>query len=677
MKNKVLVLGVDGLDPRLTKKFMDKGVMPNFEKFKKMGSAREDMVMLGAMPTITPPMWTTLATGAYVGTHGITDFWNPHPTKLDTLVYSFDSRNCKAEPLWNVFAENGQKTLVWHWPGSSWPPTSDSPNLHVVDGTQPSNINVAVGTVEWGQWIVASAAAHDAKVFETKDDGSGVGCVLTDIDVADENAGKSAGAKALDQSLNAKVLVNMVMNEHEGECAGAAKPALYDALTTVPLSDAKGWPEAPEGAKEFMIPVSGGMGRRPVLVIPNEDGKFTKVAIYKSKKEAEPLVVLDEVGVVVNDIYDVTSKNGKIYDVVRQAILVRIEEDGSEVEVWYGNAMEPNNDTLFHPHSLLQQCREKVGEFRSVALVSGTSPRAGKSIATPLWAAYTEWQAECINALIKENDYDVVFSHVHNVDSGGHNFWEAAKQRPWIAPYDENGLHEVMEDYYIDTDKYLGRFMHLLDEGWDIILTSDHGLLCAAEDEPAVPVGDPFGINIKVMQELGYTVMKKDENGNDLREIDWSKTTAVAQRGIYIYLNLKGRNPEGIVDPADQYELERKIIDDLYNYRWNGKRIVSLAVRKKEAVHFGITGENVGDIVYFNEEGFNRVHGDSISTFQGYADTSVSPIFMAAGPNIKKDYTTDRVIREVDVAPTVAVLGGVRMPAQCEGAPVYQIIEED
>ena len=677
MKNKELVLGVDGLDPRLTKKFMDKGVMPNFEKFKKMGSAREDMVMLGAMPTITPPMWTTLATGAYVGTHGITDFWNPHPTKLDTLVYSFDSRNCKAEPLWNVFAENGQKTLVWHWPGSSWPPTSDSPNLHVVDGTQPSNINVAVGTVEWGQWIVASAAAHDAKVFETKDDGSGVGCVLTDIDVADENAGKSAGAKALDQSLNAKVLVNMVMNEHEGECAGAAKPALYDALTTVPLSDAKGWPEAPEGAKEFMIPVSGGMGRRPVLVIPNEDGKFTKVAIYKSKKEAEPLVVLDEVGVVVNDIYDVTSKNGKIYDVVRQAILVRIEEDGSEVEVWYGNAMEPNNDTLFHPHSLLQQCREKVGEFRSVALVSGTSPRAGKSIATPLWAAYTEWQAECINALIKENDYDVVFSHVHNVDSGGHNFWEAAKQRPWIAPYDENGLHEVMEDYYIDTDKYLGRFMHLLDEGWDIILTSDHGLLCAAEDEPAVPVGDPFGINIKVMQELGYTVMKKDENGNDLREIDWSKTTAVAQRGIYIYLNLKGRNPEGIVDPADQYELERKIIDDLYNYRWNGKRIVSLAVRKKEAVHFGITGENVGDIVYFNEEGFNRVHGDSISTFQGYADTSVSPIFMAAGPNIKKDYTTDRVIREVDVAPTVAVLGGVRMPAQCEGAPVYQIIEED
>ena len=41
---------------------------------------------------------------------------------------------------------------------------------------------------------------------------------------------------------------------------------------------------------------------------------------------------------------------------------------------------------------------------------------------------------------------------------------------------------------------------------------------------------------------------------------------------------------------------------------------------------------------------------------------------------MKKGYT-DRVIREADIAPTIAQLLGVRMPAQCEGAPVYQIIE--
>ena len=65
-----------------------------------------------------------------------------------------------------------------------------------------------------------------------------------------------------------------------------------------------------------------------------------------------------------------------------------------------------------------------------------------------------------------------------------------------------------------------------------------------------------------------------------------------------------------------------------------------------------------------------------IATTYGCHDTSVSPIFIAAGKGLKKGFTTDRIIRQVDVAPTIAVLGGVRMPAQCEGAPVYQIFEQ-
>ena len=48
---------------------------------------------------------------------------------------------------------------------------------------------------------------------------------------------------------------------------------------------------------------------------------------------------------------------------------------------------------------------------------------------------------------------------------------------------------------------------------------------------------------------------------------------------------------------------------------------------------------------------------------------------LPAGAGIKEGYVTNRVVREVDIAPTVAALAGVRMPAQCEGAPVYQIIE--
>ena len=65
MTKKIMVLGVDGMDARITKHLMDEGKMPNVKKFVDRGSCREDLHLLGAIPTITPPCWTTLATGAY------------------------------------------------------------------------------------------------------------------------------------------------------------------------------------------------------------------------------------------------------------------------------------------------------------------------------------------------------------------------------------------------------------------------------------------------------------------------------------------------------------------------------------------------------------------------------------------------------------------------------------
>lgn len=91
----------------------------------------------------------------------------------------------------------------------------------------------------------------------------------------------------------------------------------------------------------------------------------------------------------------------------------------------------------------------------------------------------------------------------------------------------------------------------------------------------------------------------------------------------------------------------------------------------------GTHGPECGDIFFSIEEKYNRLHGDSLSTSEGYFDTSVSPIFVAAGSGIKNGFTTERIIRQVDVAPSVSVLLGLRYPAQCEGAPIYQIFSED
>lgn len=57
--SKVLVLGIDGMDPKMTRRMVDEGKLPHIKQFIERGSARQDLVMLGAQPTITPPMWTT------------------------------------------------------------------------------------------------------------------------------------------------------------------------------------------------------------------------------------------------------------------------------------------------------------------------------------------------------------------------------------------------------------------------------------------------------------------------------------------------------------------------------------------------------------------------------------------------------------------------------------------
>ena len=118
---------------------------------------------------------------------------------------------------------------------------------------------------------------------------------------------------------------------------------------------------------------------------------------------------------------------------------------------------------------------------------------------------------------------------------------------------------------------------------------------------------------------------------------------------------------------------------DLYSYKspQTGKRVIACALRKKDAVLLGVGGPGAGDICFWTAEGYNNAHTDSLSTTYGELSTSVSPIFIAAGKGIKKGHYITRYVREVDVAPTAAILGGVRIPRDCEGAPVYQIFERE
>lgn len=676
--DKVMILGVDGFEPKTAKRLMDAGRMPALHEFVKRGSAREDLVLLGAVPTVTPPLWTTLATGAYPATHGITCFFAQDHERLDTMLYNLDSRKSKAEPLWNVFAEEaGMKTLVWHWPGSSWPPTSQNENLAVVDGVQPAYINGGAKGLDIVKIIAGSNKVETSEFLaNTSHVSAGQGCII-------DNAEDMAEKEQEDNGLAAKLLGgaseirHLIITEADDEVHSLGN-MICDTIKAA-IKPAHGWnAEIPANAKEFTFFVSGGYERRLGLILANDEGKYDRVAFYKNKKDVEPYVVVAN-GEIKFDVLDTVKDNATQKDVPcrRHYQVLMLDDDGNRFNIYLGKATQVNNDAFFHPKSLYAELKANFGEVPAVASVNGVSETLVAKTMIPSWENYCQWQADCLTYLMHENKYQAIFSHLHNVDGMGHYLWHyACNQEEWANP-NEKTYQKFQEEIYEQTDRYLARFLPLLDEGWSIIITSDHGLI--TQEYLGVILGEPGGCNIPVMRDLGYTVMKKDENGQDLPEIDWSKTTAVATRGDHIYINLKGRNPQGIVDPADKEELERKIIDDLYNYRdpKTGRRVVYIAMHNKDAILLGMSGPECGDIVYFTDKGFNKIHADSLSTMEGYAGTSVSPIFVAAGAGIKAGFITDRVIRQVDIAPTMAVLAGVRMPAQCEGAPIYQILSEE
>ena len=473
----------------------------------------------------------------------------------------------------------------------------------------------------------------------------------------------------------------MITDFSQGTSA-ATENALDLALS--PVKDAYGWTEAPEDAKEFTVLLSGGLIRRPALILKGEDGKYDRVAIYKSKKDLDPIVVLTP-HVMARSIQDEAIVGDKKYRVIRNFKILELAEDGTQLSMYISPSMDIDNDSVYHPKRIYKDLCENVGYPTPTSDVGCQSDTLITECMLDSWYSNTDWQAKAIHYMIESEDIDVIFSHYHAIDLEEHMFIKHLADKEW----NRNPVSQAekwMENLYKQADYYIGKFLHLLDEGWTVFIFSDHGQVAPPHDLQLL--GDPGGLNVGVMQELGYTVLKKDADGNDLKEVDWTKTRAVANRSCNIHLNIKGRNKhkqpdgsyiDGIVDPADQYELEEQIMTDLYGYRdkKTGKRIVSVALRNKDAVLLGYGGPECGDIVYWIAEGYNFDHGDSLSTTWGVADTSVSPIFIAAGPGIKEGYETDRIIRQIDFVPTVAVVGGVRMPAQCEGAPVYQILTEE
>ncbi|HEX30286.1 TPA: hypothetical protein ENG04_09425, partial [Candidatus Poribacteria bacterium] len=198
-----------------------------------------------------------------------------------------------------------------------------------------------------------------------------------------------------------------------------------------------------------------------------------------------------------------------------------------------------------------------------------------------------------------------------------------------------------------------------------VILVSDHG---------AKATTHRFQV-ARVLEEAGLLVFRQTEEGR--RAVDWSRTKAIQQRSCYIYVNLKGRDPQGIVDPEDYEKVQEEIIHALYNYTdpETGKKPIALALKKQDARIIGLYGDRIGDVVYAITPDFGGQHGPHLPTARfGLGD--LRGLFVMSGPGVKKGEILKRTVHLEDVVPTICYLAELPVPEHAEGAILYQALED-
>ena len=221
-----------------------------------------------------------------------------------------------------------------------------------------------------------------------------------------------------------------------------------------------------------------------------------------------------------------------------------------------------------YPKSLKDEIEKLVGEYIFDVVFRKDNRDEVKEL---LWEM-TEKRFEVIRYLIEEKEWDYFQFVEIGLDRVHHAFWKYFDKNHHL--YEPGNKYEnVIPDYYKLLDKEIGKTLKLLDlDETAVAIVSDHGIKA---------MKGAFAINQWMIEE-GLLKIKNPEileSGKQVRfedlDVDWSKTIAWAWGGYYarIFLNVEGREPNGIIKPEDYDKVREEVAEMVKGIRGpNGER---------------------------------------------------------------------------------------------------------
>jgi len=681
-----MMIGLDGADPFMIKKLVAEGRLPNIQKAIENGVVGEKMAMIGAFPSVTPPNWASLATGNWPKAHGVTCFFN-HTlgNDLNVLGMNWDAQRVESELIWEKYAEEGKRCLMLNY-CEAWPPRGAAKeNCVFIDGSGVVPFLRCQGgfqkeiTLEEGDFPLKETPHYVAK--------GAADCVVYG-DAFDEMVKDSANGYSVEKAAMVSSPINLPTVDtafppqskeafpgyeeiaETGDSMGDA--AIADRMTSA-LKEPTGFNfELPAGAKAAAIMINDGLLRRFFVISPSDGVHYDTVTLYEGRK-AEKVLGQAKVGEWSDFVFDTYTLKDKKEPMVYRFRVIEMDPEGKSAKIYLSHQIKTNGYKEYcYPANVWDDMYSEVGPFVPFGKFDLLDEKCLQTT-TESWDNLYAWHEKAAEWMFKTYpDWQLFYTHVHGIDEYNH----------WFIHKTVEGSNDRVELYreliyrmYEINDRYVGKLMEQLDDGnTAIFITSDHAAIPHSVGYTNPGIGSLSAIQLPVMEELGLTKSYVDERG--MEQVKWDETIAVAQRSSYIYINQKGRDPQGIVEPEDYEKTVQMVIDKLYNYRHpvTGERVISFCLTRDEMEMVGMGGNHVGDILYQVVPKYCNEHAfaPTTCTNEGY---SLNNLCIMTGAGFKKGVEINRTVRIVDVVPTICHLGEVPMVSNVEGGVIWQALE--
>jgi predicted AlkP superfamily phosphohydrolase/phosphomutase len=610
---KVLVIGLDGLDPGIAEPLLDAGLLPALGRLRQRGGYARVQT---TCPAQTPVAWSTFVTGTNPGGHGIFDFIrrDPKTYRPDLSFNRYEQKNSflpprvvnlrRGTPIWQLLTAGGIPSVVLRCP-CTYPPESMRGRALAGMGVPDLRGSLGISTFYTSERSVVAGAGES--VLHIKPDESGT--VVTQL----------LGPR--NPKTREHVVVELVVRPGTGAITiqSAGQPAALEV-------------------------------RR---------GQWS-------------------------DWLKVKFKTGLLQSVRGMARFYLVRTSPT-LEFYASPINFDPNAPLFpisSPPEYAGELAARVGTFHTTGLVEDYDGLINGRLDEPAFLA------QC-DAVLRERERMMLFELERfreglffclfdTPDRLQHMFWRfREKEHPANRGATTTEWAQTIEEHYRACDAIAARALEYADDQTLAIVLSDHGFNSFQRG-----ISLNTWLHAQGLLSLRQGVAPGSEAGDFLRNIEWGHTKAYSLGLSGIYLNLKGREEQGIV-PADEAPGLKKALADRLTGLVDPVRsqVAVRGVQEREQVYQGDCTTEAPDLLVNCAAGYRiswetalggvprDIFEDNVKRWGG--DHIIDPTLVPGVLFMNRSFNTAHP-RLVDLAPTILAALGLPPGPGMEGASLLR-----